>query len=68
MYNTRQKLKSDNRYIVADEGIQLMNVFPGSPRLVEGAIVEIDPFDPPAGVIISRCNLETPRARTMYGG
>jgi hypothetical protein len=29
-----------------------MNTFPGSPRLIKGAIVGIDPFNPVASVVV----------------
>lgn len=64
MHDRRQKFKTDNY-----DSIQSMNAFPGTSRLLEAAIVEIDPFDSLASVIVfSRYDLETPRAQAMYGG
>jgi hypothetical protein len=36
-----------------------MSTFPGSPRLIKGAIVGIDPFNPVASVILFQYNPET---------
>ena len=36
-----------------------MSAFPGSPRLVKGAIVGIDPFNPVASVVLFQYNPET---------
>ena len=36
-----------------------MSNFPGSPRLLKGAIVGLDPVNPPAGVIMSQYNPDT---------
>ena len=36
-----------------------MTTFPGSPRLLKGAIVGIDPFNPLASVMVVQYNPET---------
>ena len=40
-----------------------MTSFPGSPRVLKGAIVGIDPFNPVASVIVFQYNPERSRAR-----
>lgn len=49
-----------------------MTTFPGSPRLLKGAIIGIDPFNPLASVIVFQYNPHTLTrdlsARTMGGG
>ncbi len=36
-----------------------MTTFPGSPRLLKGAIVGLDPFNPVASVIVFQYNPDT---------
>jgi len=36
-----------------------MTTFPGSPRLINGAIVGLDPFNPVASVIVFQYNPDT---------
>ena len=36
-----------------------MSSFPGSPRLIKGAIVGIDPFNPVASVVVFQYNPDT---------
>src|SRR5262245_5282666 len=36
-----------------------MTTFPGSPRLLKGAIVELDPFNPLASIIVFQYNPDT---------
>jgi hypothetical protein len=49
-----------------------MSSFPGAPRLIKGAIVGIDPFDPLASIIVFQYNPDTMTrsltARTAGGG
>jgi hypothetical protein len=50
-----------------------MSSFPGSPRLLKGTIVGVDPFNPLASLVVFQCNPETmtrrlePRAVSAEG-
>jgi hypothetical protein len=35
----------------------------GSPRLLEGSLRELDSLEPPTGIVVFRCNLDTPRLK-----
>jgi hypothetical protein len=45
-----------------------MSSFPGSPRLIKGAIVGIDPFNPLASVVVFQYNPDAEVAHKLYGG
>ncbi|MGO9207478.1 MAG: hypothetical protein ACLQBX_15070, partial [Candidatus Limnocylindrales bacterium] len=49
-----------------------MSSFPGSPRLIKGALVGIDPLNPPGSVIVFQYNPDTMtrrlEARAAGGG
>jgi hypothetical protein len=43
----------------SNEGTATMSSFPGSPRLLKGAVIGLDPFNPLASVIIFQYDPDT---------